>query len=68
MKYWIHPEGEDELGDAATYYSTHASPAIAEAFLAEYEHVLELLGANHELGQVAEHGLVCSISRAFPTR
>lgn len=46
MSHWIHPEAEAELGDAAVYYATHASRAIAEAFLAEYERVLELLIEN----------------------
>jgi addiction module HigA family antidote len=40
LSHWLHPEAETELGDAAVYYATHASLAIAEAFLAEYERVL----------------------------
>ncbi len=57
MSYWIHPEAEVELGDAAVYYATEASIAIAEAFLAEFERVLALLIANQQFGMHTEHGL-----------
>lgn len=57
MSYWIHPEAETELGDAAVYYATEASLAIAEAFLAEYERVLELLIENQQFGMHCEHGM-----------
>lgn len=57
MSYWIHPEAETELGDAAVYYLTHASRAIAEAFLAEFERVRDLLIENPQRGPRGEHGL-----------
>jgi len=43
---WIHPEAEAELGDAAVYYAEHANVAVAEAFLAEFERVRDLLIEN----------------------
>jgi hypothetical protein len=39
VSHWLHPYAEAELGEAAVYYAQHASLAIAEAFLAEYERV-----------------------------
>lgn len=57
MSYWIHPDAEIELGDAAVHYAAHASRAIAEAFLAEYERVLELIVENQQRGPHAELGL-----------
>ncbi|MBA3597643.1 MAG: type II toxin-antitoxin system RelE/ParE family toxin [Methylibium sp.] len=48
MSHWIPPDAETELGDAALYYATHASRAIAEAFQAEYERVLDLLVENQQ--------------------
>lgn len=57
MSYWIHPEAEAELGDAAVYYATHASRAIAEAFLAEFERVLDLLVENQQRGPHGDDGL-----------
>ena len=50
MNYWIHPEAEADLGDAAVYYATHASRLIAEAFLAESERVRDLLIENQKRG------------------
>ncbi len=53
----IHPDAEAELGEAAVYYATHASHAIAEAFLAEYERVRDLIIQNQQRGPHAEGGL-----------
>ena len=57
MSYWIHPDAEVELGDAAVYYATHASGLIALAFLAEYERVRDLLVENQRRGPHGEGGL-----------
>ena len=57
MTHSIHPDAEAELGDAAVYYATHASQAIAEAFLAEYERVRDLIIQNQQRGPHAENGL-----------
>lgn len=57
MNYWIHPEAETELSDAAAYYATHASGLIAAAFLAEYERLLDLLVENQQRGPHGEGGL-----------
>lgn len=57
MSYSIHPDAEVELGDAATYYATHASGMIAAAFLAEYERVRDLLVENQQRGPHGEDGL-----------
>lgn len=57
MSHWIHPDAETELGDAAVYYATHASIAIAEAFLAEYERVRDLLIENQQRGPHGDGGL-----------
>lgn len=43
MSYWLHPEAEAELGEAAVYYAEHASRAVAEAFLAEFERVRDFV-------------------------
>ena len=57
MSYWIHPDAEAELGDAAVYYAQHASHAVAEAFLVEYERVRDLIVENQRLGPHGEQGL-----------
>lgn len=45
-----------ELGDAASYYAAHASLAVAEAFLAEFERVRDLLIENDQRGPHGDHG------------
>jgi len=57
VSYWIHPEAEAELGDAAVYYMTYASRTIAEAFLAEFEQVRDLLVENQQRGSRGEYGM-----------
>lgn len=57
MTHWVHPDAEAELGDAAVYYATQASLAIAEAFLAEYERVRDLIIENQQRGPHIDAGL-----------
>lgn len=57
MSHWLHPEAETQLGDAALYYAQHASAAIAQAFIAEYERVRDLIVANPQLGPRTDGGL-----------
>lgn len=57
MTCWIHPEAEAELGDAAVYYAEHANIAVAEAFLAEFERVRDLLIENQARGPHGGFGL-----------
>lgn len=57
MTHSIHPDAEVELGDAAVYYTTHASRLVAEAFLAEYERVRDLVIENQKRGPHVEGGL-----------
>jgi hypothetical protein len=66
VSHWIHPDAEAELGEAALYYAEHASRPIAEAFLAEFERVRDLLVENPNRGPRADDGLrVCHLDR-FP--
>lgn len=66
MTNWLHPEAEAELGDAALYYAQHASPAIADAFLAEYERVRDLLVENQGRGSRLEGSLRINHFDRFP--
>ena len=52
-----HPEAEAELGEAAIHYAEHASRAVAEAFLAQFERVRDLLVENQARGPHADYGL-----------
>jgi hypothetical protein len=57
VSYWLHPEAEVELGDAAVYYAKHASRNVAEAFLTEFEPVRDLLIENQYRGPLGDFGL-----------
>lgn len=57
MTYWLHPDAEVELGDAAVYYAQHASVALADAFLAEFERVRDLLVENQFRGPQGDFGM-----------
>lgn len=46
MSWWLRPDAEAELGDAALYYAEHAISALTQAFLAEFELVRDLLVEN----------------------
>jgi plasmid stabilization system protein ParE len=66
MTHWLHPEAEKELGDAAEYYLRHANLQIAEAFLAEYERVRDLVIENQYRPPLHAHELrQCHFER-FP--
>ena len=71
MSYWIHPDAELALGDAAFsfYYAEHANRLIGLAFLAEYERVVALLVENQQRGpflaRAASDLRVCHFDR-FP--
>lgn len=66
MSYWIHPEAEAELGDAAVYYARQASKMIAIAYLEEFERVVGLLEMNQSLGAIADDGMRTYPFKRFP--
>jgi plasmid stabilization system protein ParE len=57
VSHWIHPEAEAELEEAALYIAEHGSPALAEAFLLEYERVIALLVENQQRGPHSDFGM-----------
>lgn len=57
MSFWLHPDAEAELGEAAAYYAEQASPLVTRAFLAEFERVRDLLVENQYRGPHGEYGL-----------
>lgn len=62
----IHPDAEVELGDAAVFYARNASALIAEAFLAEFERVCELLARHPRMAARNEFGLRSMGFERFP--
>jgi len=61
VSYELHPAAEAELSAAAKYYAREATVRVAEAFLAEFERVAELLEEHQRLGIQSRGGL-----RVFP--
>jgi plasmid stabilization system protein ParE len=68
MNYWVHPAAEAELGDAAIHYSQHASLQVAQAFLAEFERVVDMLVENPARGYLTDSGLRTYNFAHFPYR
>jgi plasmid stabilization system protein ParE len=66
VSYWIHPDAEQELGDAAVYYAKHASRVIAESFLAEFERVRDQLVDNQTCGPHGDFGFRIHHFDRFP--
>lgn len=66
MSHRLHPEAEAQLGDAAVYCATHASRTIAEAHLAEYERVRDLIVENPQRGPHVEADLRIDPFERFP--
>lgn len=56
MIYSLHPEAESDLRDAAGYYRERAGTALAQAFLAGFEHSIHLLLQHPTLGALWLHG------------
>jgi plasmid stabilization system protein ParE len=66
VTFRIHPDAEAELGDAAVYYATQASVVVAEAFLAEFERVRDLVIENQQRGPHVDGGLRAYHFDRFP--
>lgn len=66
MTHWIHPDAEAELSDAAFYYLINANISIAEAFLAEYERVRDLIVEHQRRGPRTDGGLCVYHVDRFP--
>lgn len=66
MSYWLHPEAETDLTDAAVFYAKEASSHVASAFLTEFERVIALLIWNQQLGRRTTEGIRVYPFHRFP--
>ena len=66
MNYWLHPEAQTDLRDAAQFYREQAGASLAQAFLAEFEHSVGPLLQYPRLGSVWRHGKRRLLTRRFP--
>jgi len=66
MKYWLHPEAENDLRDAAEFYRQQAGPALSLPFLTEFEHAISLLLRHPGLGARWRGDTRRYVMRRFP--
>lgn len=66
MNYWLHPEAQEDLREAAEFYREQAGFALSQSFLAEFEHSVGLLLQHPGLGATWRHGKRRLVTRRFP--
>lgn len=66
MSWSLSPDAEGELNQAAAYYRAQASPALAAAFLDEFERAARLIVEHPGLGTPTSRGRRLMPLRRFP--
>lgn len=66
MKYWLHPEAESDLREAAEYYRERAGSALSQSLFAEFERSLKLLMQHPLLGVLWLYGKRRLAMKHFP--
>lgn len=66
MRYWLHPEAEMDLRDAAEFYRDRAGSSLSQAFLAEFERSVEILLQHSALGAFWRQDKRRLMIRRFP--
>lgn len=66
MKYWLHPEAEVDLREAAEHYRERAGSSLSHSLFAEFEHSVNLLLQHPGLGAIWRHGKRRHVMRRFP--
>jgi toxin ParE1/3/4 len=66
VTYFLHPQAEQELADAAAFYEERAGAALARTFLSEFERVATLLVQSPHLGTPASGPFRIYPLRRFP--
>ncbi len=65
MNYWLHPEAQDDLREAAEFYREKAGTALSQSLLREFEHAVDLLLAHPGLGAIWRYGKRRLVMRRF---
>lgn len=65
MNYWLHPEAQDDLREAAEYYREKAGTALSQSLLREFEHAVGLLLDHPGLGAIWRYGKRRLVMRRF---
>jgi plasmid stabilization system protein ParE len=56
MNYWLHPEAQDDVPEAAAFYREKAGIALSQSLLQEFEHSVSLLLEHPGLGMIWRNG------------
>ena len=56
MNYWLHPEAQEDLREAAEFYREKAGTALAQSFLQEFEHSVRVLLGHPGLSVIWRFG------------
>ena len=66
MKATLHPDVEEDIAEAATFYERDGSPALAARFLAEIKRATNLILEHPGLGTPRANGRKFFPIRVFP--
>lgn len=66
MNYWLHPEAQQDIRDAASFYRERAGAALSQSFLAEFEDSTNLLLVYPGAGAIWRYGKRRLVLRRFP--
>lgn len=66
MNYWLHPEAQEDLREAAEFYRDQGGIALSQSFLAEFERSVRLLLRHPGFGVTWRHGKHRLVTRRFP--
>jgi toxin ParE1/3/4 len=66
MKYWLHPEAQEDLREAAEFYRERAGSSLPQSLFSEFEHSVNLLLQYPGLGAQWRRGRRRFALRRFP--
>lgn len=66
MKYRLHPEAREDVREAARFYRERGGTTLAQAFLGEVSHTVELIAQYPTWGAPWQHGTRRLVLRRFP--
>jgi plasmid stabilization system protein ParE len=66
MKYWLHPEAEEDLREAAGHYRERAGSSLSQSLFTEFERSVNVVLQHPGLGALWRHGKRRYIMRRFP--
>lgn len=66
MNYWLHPEAQEDLREAAEFYRQQAGAALSQTLFGEFERAVGRLLIHPGLGAVWLRGRRRLVLRGFP--